>query len=248
MKNLEAGDEYLYLKFLGNIDYKNKRKYIECQCKCGKVFWIRSDAWGRTQSCGCKKSEDMSLRMKKINEEKQNELIGKKFYKLTVISHSGFYSSSNRDKQSKYLCVCECGNKVEVRGCHLTSGYTKACGQCLVSTGEYLLNQFLINEKINYQKQTSFEDLKDKKVLRFDFSIFDKNNNLLCLVEVHGTQHFDENNGFYSEDLIKHDQMKRDYCDSKKIKLIELKYNHRNKKDFIDNFKNEIKEIFNDIV
>lgn len=29
MKSLEVGDEYLYLKFLGNIDYKNKKDFID---------------------------------------------------------------------------------------------------------------------------------------------------------------------------------------------------------------------------
>lgn len=191
----------------------------------------------------------MKLKMQKINQEKQNKIIGQKFYKLTVISHSGFYSSGiGRDKQSKYLCKCECGNEVEVRGCHLTTGYTKACGQCLVSTGEYLLNSYLLKNNINYKKQFKFQNLKDKKPLRFDFALFDKSNNLNCLIEIQGTQHFDKNNGFYSEDLVKHDLMKKEYCDSNNIKLLLLKYDHRNKEDFIELFKSEIKEIINDIV
>jgi len=248
MKVINTGDQYVYLKFLGNIKKENKRTYIECECKCGKTYWIRKENWGKTQSCGCKKSEDMKIKMEKINEEKQNKIIGQNFYKLKVISHIGFYSSNARDKQSIYLCECECGNRVEVRGCHLTSGYTKACGQCLISTGEYLINEFLIKNKINYKKQFKFNDLKDKKVLRFDFALLDKNNNLICLIEINGTQHYDKNNGFYSEELVRHDQMKKDYCNSKNIKLIELKYNHKDKNDFIQQFKEKIKEFFDEII
>ena len=44
----------------------------------------------------------------------------------------------------------------------------------------------LIREIKAHLKEYSFEDLKDKKKLRFDFAIFDKNNKLIKLIEFDG--------------------------------------------------------------
>lgn len=51
--------------------------------------------------------------------------IGDKFHRLTVISNE--YSIKGH---LSYLCLCECGNTIEVRGSALLSNNTKACG-CL---------------------------------------------------------------------------------------------------------------------
>lgn len=51
----------------------------------------------------------------------KNDLTNKKFGKLTVISYLG---------DSKWECLCECGNFTEVRTSALNNGKTKSCG-CL---------------------------------------------------------------------------------------------------------------------
>ena len=55
---------------------------------------------------------------------KKIDLRGQKFGKLTVLREIG------RDKHNKvlWLCRCECGNEVIVRGDHLRSGNTTSCG------------------------------------------------------------------------------------------------------------------------
>jgi len=57
-------------------------------------------------------------------------LTGQKFNKLTVIEYVGKVKSG----QSKWLCLCECGNNHEALGTHLKTGNIKSCG-CL-SRGE----------------------------------------------------------------------------------------------------------------
>ena len=49
-------------------------------------------------------------------------LVGKKFHKLTVIAPT--------DSPSQWHVLCDCGNKLVVRGNSLTTGNTKSCG-CL---------------------------------------------------------------------------------------------------------------------
>lgn len=51
-------------------------------------------------------------------------LVGQKFNRLTVINESG---KSNTGK-TKFLCVCDCGNVVDVVGSGLISGNTNSCG------------------------------------------------------------------------------------------------------------------------
>ncbi len=63
---------------------------------------------------------------KKRNRE---ELIGQKFGRLTVISYAGD-SYIGSDNNSKYVCICDCGNTTIVGANKLKSGHTRSCG-CL---------------------------------------------------------------------------------------------------------------------
>ena len=76
---------------------------------------------------------------------------------------------------------------------------------------------------IEYVREYSFSDLVDVLPLRFDFAIF-KEGKLLGLIEFQGEQHFCQNNGFYHEDIVRHDNMKKEYCERNNIKLIEIIY------------------------
>ena len=57
---------------------------------------------------------------------KKIEMIGRKFGRLTVIEEATW--DKRRDK--RYVCECECGNKVTVLGSLLRKGHTQSCG-CL---------------------------------------------------------------------------------------------------------------------
>ena len=53
-------------------------------------------------------------------------MIGKKFNRLVVLKRV----ENDKYGNTKWLCECECGNKVEVLGIHLRSNHTRSCG-CL---------------------------------------------------------------------------------------------------------------------
>lgn len=57
---------------------------------------------------------------------RKKELCGMKFSRLTVIKPT----ESDCRKQAMWLCRCDCGKEVIVRGSSLRSGNTKSCG-CL---------------------------------------------------------------------------------------------------------------------
>lgn len=54
---------------------------------------------------------------------RKNDLIGQRFDRLLVIKYA--YTKNNR---SYWLCKCDCGNEVCVRGSSLTTCNTKSCG------------------------------------------------------------------------------------------------------------------------
>lgn len=95
-----------------------------CKCECGNehITTTTNLRSGNVKSCGCSKSELMSLALSK-------DLTGKKFGRLTVIEQVEDYVSPSGHKHM-WKCQCECGNTTKVIGSSLTSGVTKSCG-CL---------------------------------------------------------------------------------------------------------------------
>lgn len=67
----------------------------------------------------------------------------------------------------------------------LTQGLVHSCG-CLRSMGEMIVENYLRELNINFQREYRFEQCRDKKPLPFDFCIFDKQNNLKFLIEING--------------------------------------------------------------
>lgn len=57
---------------------------------------------------------------------KRLNLIGRKFGRLTVVG----FSHINKQKNTVWNCVCECGNTTKVVGVELTCGHTRSCA-CL---------------------------------------------------------------------------------------------------------------------
>lgn len=184
----------------------------ECICDCGKICNRRYSylTSNKIKSCGgCVKKES---------------LIGEKFGLLTIIQEA---------ENNKVLCKCDCGNEIVVNKSNLKNNHTKSCG-CIKSFGEYQIEKFLRNNKIKYEKEYTFKDLKDNDFLRFDFAIFNENNNLIKLIECNGEQHYDKNNLLYNEKLALHDKMKIEYCYKNNIKLIIIDY--VNKQEFSEKF------------
>lgn len=214
--NLE-GERYDRLLVIKR-DPDNKRKWI-CKCDCGNIISVYASNMrrGLTKSCGCLRKER--------GQQKLIDLTGQKYGKLTVLKQHHY------DPETRiyyWTCQCNCGSIIIVAGNHLKSGHTQSCG-CLISKGEEKIAQLLIENNISFKKQYSFPNLLGTNGgrLRFDFAIFDKNNNLLYLIEYDGWQHeikkdtkWDRNNAFETRQI--HDKMKTQYCQEHNIPLIRI--------------------------
>lgn len=100
------------------VAYLGWSKWL-CQCSCGQTRIVQTNHLRSkaVKSCGCLKHEPSNRRLK---------LVGLKFSRLLVIKSLGIHKTG----QQTWLCLCECGEHVEVKGANLTSRVTKSCG-CL---------------------------------------------------------------------------------------------------------------------
>lgn len=115
------------------------------------------------------------------------------------------------------------------------------CPYCNGSGGEKIISKYLDENNIAYKKEYSFNDLRDKNYLRFDFAIF-VNEELYCLIEFDGEQHFKPKNwgGCNKEEAIEKfedlkykDKLKDEYCKENNIKLYRVHYTQVNDIDEI---------------
>lgn len=120
--NIKKGEKFGYWTVIGQ---SSKPYYYTCKCICGNVkdVYKSSLVLGKSKSCGCKGYKKI------INSNylrSDRKILGKNFGRLSPIKRIS--SSGN----SKYLCKCDCGNKIIVKGSLLLNGRTNSCG-CLKS-------------------------------------------------------------------------------------------------------------------
>lgn len=58
----------------------------------------------------------------------KNDLTGQKFGKLTVLYQTDDYVNPQGKHRSRWHCICDCDNEVDVTGSHLTRGNCISCG------------------------------------------------------------------------------------------------------------------------
>ena len=210
--NIPIGSRFGKLTVLHRAEIKgNNHAYWTCQCDCGNIVDIRGDYLrnGHTKSCGCLKKQNI------IDET------GNTYGILKVLEYVG-----SRNLQSSggalWKCKCGCGREIIARGDSLRDGTTVSCG-CLISWPEQQLNDLLIQYNIDFVKQYTFNDLKSVKnrPLRFDFGIM-KEQQLYCLIEYQGSQHYDTSSNWFSKEAQERDLQKKKYCKEHNIILIEL--------------------------
>lgn len=105
----------------------------------------------------------------------------------------------------------------------------RTCPHCNKSSGEKILENFAIHNKLNFKTQETFEGCYKNDYLKFDMSIYDNLNNLLFLIEFDGSAHFvptyfgnqTEEQAIKSlKDQQERDMIKNDFCKSHNIPLL----------------------------
>lgn len=205
-----------YWKVLYRVEGQTGHGSIwHCRCEnCGteKDIQYSNLVNGKSKSCGCLRKEILS-----------DDLTNKRFGSLIAREPLYDYPKQCSEKSTYWRCDCDCGNSFITTAHRLKRGNTQSCG-CLVSKGENKIKEILTSMGIEYLCQYSFEDLIDIAPLRFDFYLPKLN----ILIEYQGEQHYKSVEKWGGEeafkDRIKKDNMKRNYCNEKHIKLIEIPY------------------------
>lgn len=206
-------------------DFSKKNTSWFCRCNCGNPSLISVQAGhlkdGHTKSCGCLNRKISSL----VNSI---DLVGQKYGLLTVIEKDKNISG----KGCLWICKCECGNIVSVKGAKLRNGTTNSCG-CLISKGEAKIAKILSELNIPYERQKTFSDLvgKNNVLLRFDFYLPLEN----LIIEYQGIQHYIPQEYFGGETRFKKqldvDTQKKEYCKENFINFVEISYKDFDKID-----------------
>lgn len=186
-----------------------------CQCDCGNIHDVAGAdlVCGKTKSCGCQRyNKEMLIK----------DIVGQRFGKLIVLKRV----NKDIDGSYNYLCQCDCGNQKIVNGVSLRNGTTKSCGCINYSIGEQNIKEILDKNNIIYAQEYSVKELNNK---RFDFAIYDKNNNIIRLIEFDGRQHYEPYPDKWEKDCPleirqERDKIKNEYALSHNIPLIRIPY------------------------
>jgi len=207
-----VGDEYTVL---GEFRGTNTEVTVKHN-SCGRVYDLHPSnflAGKRCSQCAG-------------NTVKTTDMFKEEVYKLVSDEYTvlGEYLSA---KSSIEIRHNECGSTYDVQPSNFRTG--KRCPVCNSSKGEWAITKWLRENNIKYIREGTFEDCRDLKPLPFDFQVFDSNNELHCVIEFDGIQHFEPVGYFGGEEAFRtvqlRDEIKNTYCKDNGIKLIRIPYN-----------------------
>ena len=206
-----VGNEY---DVLG--EYANNRTYITMtHNRCGYIYGVAPGSFlagSRCPKCFGTKQKTTEEFKKEVYDLVNNE--------YEVLSE---YTGS---KECVKILHNNCGNIYSVRPNNFLRG--NRCPKCSSSKGEHAIIYFLNKYKINYKHDKSYGGCSYEAPLRFDFLIFDNEQNLKLICEFDGIQHFEPVDIFGGEEGFKEtqerDRVKNDFCKDNGILLVRIPY------------------------
>ncbi len=143
--------------------------------------------------------------------------------------HNNIYDYSKVNyinSQTKVKIICSEHGVFEMKPNNHLLG--QCCPQCKnKSFGEKYINNWLINHSIKFERQKSFNDCKNSKLLKFDFWIPNKN----TLIKYDGKQHYvpiEHMGGEMSFKSVQtNDKIKTKYAMNNNLNLLRIPYTER---------------------
>lgn len=157
-------------------------------------------------------------------KKKTNEEFVEQIYDL--VGDEYIFLEDYINNTTKILCRHnDCGYEWKV----IPSNFIKGtrCPRCIESKGEQIIREHLIDNKISFKDQYTFDDLTGVGggLLRFDFAVFDSSGKLELLIEYDGEFHYKDihEDGSLEVQQI-HDKLKNEYCENNNIPLLRIPY------------------------
>jgi len=100
------------------LEYFSAGKW-ECECECGQKKFVHGVALrdGSVKSCGCLLT----------HQDKQRDLSGQQFYKITVLGFSHVNKISHKRSERIWDCVCDCGQELQLSTARIKHKYSCGC-------------------------------------------------------------------------------------------------------------------------
>ena len=217
------GSKYCY----DLVDYINNKTNVIIICPFHGPF-AQTPKNHITHKCGCKTCGNISqgnkLRMT-LQEFLERAL---KAHPLENYDYSLVVYKKN-DVHVKIICSKPGHGMFKQRPMDHIGLQKQGCPKCMCSKGEKMLLEYFHDAGIEVIQQHTYDDCKDKKVLKFDFYIPKWN----IIVEYDGEHHFEPVygrggglKGFI--ETVRRDNIKNKYCEDNGIYLIRIPY-------FLDN-------------
>ena len=194
--------------------YVNNRTKIKHKCKkCNNIYSQKPS--NHLKGHGCPKcATDNLTNIQRKSQEQYIEECKDKGYDLPIEEYVNAHTKINYK--------CSKGHVYEqTPDDHL---HNKGCPVCNESHGEKFIRNYLDKYSINYIPQKTFNDLKDRKPLSYDFYL----PNQKVLIEYQGIQHYKPKDYFGGEEKFKlqqyHDKLKYDYAINNGYILLEPTY------------------------
>ena len=195
------------------IDTNTKIKH-KCS-KCGNVYLQTPHSHLRGDSCPKCGIDKIKQKLRKTPIQYYDECI-ERGYDIPIEPYV-----NNRTK-IKHKCN-KCGKIYKQKPSDHLQGY--GCPKCGESRGERFIRNYLDKHNIHYIPQKTFNDLKDKTYLSYDFYLPKQK----VLIEYQGLQHFIAGGkGKFDKDYFPtqqyHDKLKHDYALNNGYTLLEPTY------------------------
>lgn len=210
-------------------EYKNAHTPIKCICLvCGNIFDMSPNSLKSGHAC----PKCSAKRVAQKNKLSKYDIE----YRVKKNNPNILITKFGDDVE----CLCLIHKKyfnLKIKTLLANDG---GCPYCNRSSGENAILLWLVENKIDYTREKTFDNLHHRRPLRFDFYLPKLN---IC-IEFQGEQHyypvkFSKNQNPYEKLLYtqKCDKLKRDYCKRNNITLIEIPYWE---KDNIPNILNKL--------
>lgn len=148
------------------------------------------------------------------------DITGQKFGRLTAIEHAG----RNKNRNTLWLCKCECGNECKVEAYRLRNGHTKSCGCITKKHGFFGTRIYKIwdsmkqrcfnpnnNAYNNYGGRgiTVCNDWKNDFMSFYEWSINNGYSDNLTIDRINVNGNYEPSNCRWSDDIVQHNNTRK---------------------------------------
>ena len=219
ISEIENGD----FSYISGIPKNNSEKIAIFHKECKRSFEIKVSNFLTRKTCPLCAIENID-RGRKTHFEFIKEMYKIHGTEYTVL---GQYITS----KEKILILHNCGFEWLITPTNILRNFgCPRCSDTKKSKGESEIIKFLNRNNIVFESQKRFENCLglNKRKLTYDICVYNKQENIFCLIEYQGIQHFKSFDFFGGDEKLKytqcHDSYKRYWCGNQDIKLLAIKY------------------------